>query len=377
MKVEAKPEVKAEAANAADAADDDDDATDVDEAPRGEAGGSEGGGDGRGRRRRRQRRRRRRRRPPPPPPSLLDASNNERRAADAAAAAAAAAAAGARAEATRLYARNDPAEFENEQRRRRLHGRAGYRAIDGGRLASQMDNCIAPKDAAVEGRRASDAAQEPRTRAPPRQRRAWDRVGFKPARRIGFGQLLEDYPAEGGDTAMPYLPEVKFLTSDDGRTGPTVLIDPDEWSLESGRDKVAWRKQLPLKLAWAISIHKSQGMTLEAAELDLASCFEPGHAYVALSRVVSLAATRLLSFDPSRVYAHPKVVAYYERLDGGGRAARRRRTRARRRRERRRRRRTLGGAASADRGEQGGGAGAAAAGARAAEPRPGALSGEE
>ena len=117
---------------------------------------------------------------------------------------------------------------------------------------------------------------------------------------------------------MPYLPEVKFLTSDDGRTGPTVLIDPDEWSLESGRDKVAWRKQLPLKLAWAISIHKSQGMTLEAAELDLASCFEPGHAYVALSRVVSLAATRLLSFDPSRVYAHPKVVAYYERLDGGG-----------------------------------------------------------
>jgi len=141
-------------------------------------------------------------------------------------------------------------------------------------------------------------------------------VGFKPARRIGFDQLLAGYPAEG-DAAMPYLPEVKFLTSDDGRTGPTVLIDPDEWSLESGRDKVAWRKQLPLKLAWAISIHKSQGMTLEAAELDLASCFEPGHAYVALSRVVSLAATRLLSFDPSRVYAHPKVVAYYERLDGG------------------------------------------------------------
>ena len=45
-------------------------------------------------------------------------------------------------------------------------------------------------------------------------------MGFKPARRIGFDLLLAGYPAEG-DAAMPYLPEVKFLTSDDGRTGPT------------------------------------------------------------------------------------------------------------------------------------------------------------
>ena len=185
-----------------------------------------------------------------------------------------------------------------------------------------MDNCIAPKELRL---KVGAQVMLLKNLAPERRLVNGARgivVGFKPARRIGFDQLLVDYPAEGGDLAMPYLPEVKFLTSDDGRTGPTVLIDPDEWSLESGRDKVAWRKQLPLKLAWAISIHKSQGMTLEAAELDLASCFEPGHAYVALSRVVSLAATRLLSFDPSRVYAHPKVVAYYERLDGGGGAPR-------------------------------------------------------
>ena len=201
--------------------------------------------------------------------------------------------------------------------------------MDGGRLASQMDNCIAPKELRL---KVGAQVMLLKNLAPERRLVNGARgivVGFKPVRRIGFDQLLVDYPAEGGDLAMPYLPEVKFLTSDDGRTGPTVLIDPDEWSLESGRDKVAWRKQLPLKLAWAISIHKSQGMTLEAAELDLASCFEPGHAYVALSRVVSLAATRLLSFDPSRVYAHPKVVAYYERLDGG--APRAAATRARRR----------------------------------------------
>ena len=100
-------------------------------------------------------------------------------------------------------------------------------------------------------------------------------MGFKPARRIGFDQLLVDYPAEGGDLAMPYLPEVKFLTSDDGRTGPAVLIDPDEWSLESGRDKVAWRKQLPLKLAWAITIHKSQGMTISKLVRNTINPFHP------------------------------------------------------------------------------------------------------
>jgi hypothetical protein len=56
-------------------------------------------------------------------------------------------------------------------------------------------------------------------------------------------------------------------------------------------------------------------MTLERVELELASCFEPGHAYVALSRCVSLEATRLLSFDPSRVRAHPDVITFYRQLD--------------------------------------------------------------
>ena len=92
-------------------------------------------------------------------------------------------------------------------------------------------------------------------------------------------------------------------------------IVPEEWKLEQGGVTVASRAQVPLKLAWAISIHKSQGMTLETAELDLARCFDEGHAYVALSRAVSLRQTRLASFDPSKVRANKRVAAFYDALE--------------------------------------------------------------
>ena len=75
-------------------------------------------------------------------------------------------------------------------------------------------------------------------------------------------------------------------------------------------------------------------MTLETAELDLARCFDEGHAYVALSRAVSLRQARLASFDPTRVRANKRVAAFYDALEaeqqqqqggaaaGGGAAAR-------------------------------------------------------
>lgn len=97
--------------------------------------------------------------------------------------------------------------------------------------------------------------------------------------------------------------------------GVERLCTPEEWKVETGGRVTATRVQVPLRLAWAISIHKSQGMTLERVELQLASCFEPGQAYVALSRAVSLDATRLLSFDASRVRAHPSVLSFYSNLD--------------------------------------------------------------
>lgn len=84
------------------------------------------------------------------------------------------------------------------------------------------------------------------------------------------------------------LPIVRFLN------GKTLMIEPHTWSMSTKRladgtksDKVVDRaslKQLPLKLAWATTIHKSQGASLDAVYLSMSSCFAPSHLYVALSR---------------------------------------------------------------------------------------------
>lgn len=83
------------------------------------------------------------------------------------------------------------------------------------------------------------------------------------------------------DPATDY-PIVEFTN------GKEVTMQPDTWELRDGDKKRASITQIPLRLAWAITIHKSQGMTLDAAVIDLRKAFVPGMGYVALSRVRSL-----------------------------------------------------------------------------------------
>ena len=77
-----------------------------------------------------------------------------------------------------------------------------------------------------------------------------------------------------------------------------VIAEPEKWSItnETGAAIVSF-DQVPLRLAWAITVHKSQGMTLEAAEIDLGKSFEPGQGYVALSRLQHLNGLKLLGLN--------------------------------------------------------------------------------
>lgn len=72
------------------------------------------------------------------------------------------------------------------------------------------------------------------------------------------------------------------------KSGKVVTMRPDSWELRDGEKKRASITQIPLRLAWAITVHKSQGMTLDAARIDLRKAFVEGMGYVALSRVKNL-----------------------------------------------------------------------------------------
>lgn len=88
------------------------------------------------------------------------------------------------------------------------------------------------------------------------------------------------------------LPKVKLTD------GTVLTVAPETWSIDNEAGKtIASFQQIPLRLAWAITIHKSQGMTLEAAEINLSHTFEKGQGYVALSRLKTLAGLKLLGIN--------------------------------------------------------------------------------
>ena len=89
--------------------------------------------------------------------------------------------------------------------------------------------------------------------------------------------------------------------------GKHVQVSPESWKVDEDGKTKAEISQMPLRLAWAITIHKSQGMSLDAAEIDLSRSFAPGMGYVALSRVRTLAGIKLLGLGPNALVIHPEV----------------------------------------------------------------------
>lgn len=129
-------------------------------------------------------------------------------------------------------------------------------------------------------------------------------------------KAIRSFAAEGspvGPNDLKELPLVQFTAADG--THRTMLIQPEDWKVELPNGEVqAQRHQLPLILAWALSIHKAQGQTLERVKVDLGKVFEKGQAYVALSRAVSKQGLQVLRFDKNKVMAHPRVIAFYNKL---------------------------------------------------------------
>lgn len=92
-------------------------------------------------------------------------------------------------------------------------------------------------------------------------------------------------------------------------SGRMIVAEPLSWMMQDGGKILAQVEQVPLRLAWAITVHKSQGMSLDRAHMDLGSAFEYGQGYVALSRVRTLQGLSLSGLNTRALEVHPKVFA--------------------------------------------------------------------
>jgi len=102
------------------------------------------------------------------------------------------------------------------------------------------------------------------------------------------------------------IPIVKFLN------GVELPITYFIWDIEDGDELILRLIQIPLKIAYATTIHKSQGSSLDYVEIDLTDIFDYGQAYVALSRVKKIEGLSIISIDYDKIVAHPIAVDFYK-----------------------------------------------------------------
>lgn len=122
---------------------------------------------------------------------------------------------------------------------------------------------------------------------------------FHPAGSMYYGSSIStEQSLEGG-------PIVQF------ENGRTVLITRRDNKMFQVEKPVAGRKQYPLRLGWALTIHKSQGMTIPLLDVDLTKVFAHGQTYVAISRARSLEGLRIRGFNKKKVKVDPNVIKFY------------------------------------------------------------------
>lgn len=112
------------------------------------------------------------------------------------------------------------------------------------------------------------------------------------------------------------VPVVKFLNGLQMQIPRRMWKVEDYTKIDRNTDRhpvLAWFEQFPLKVAYALTIHKTQGLTLDAAKIYLDKCFAPGQAYVALSRVKSLDGLFIESGNRHSIKTSKKALEFYER----------------------------------------------------------------
>ncbi|KAM9280603.1 ATP-dependent DNA helicase PIF1 [Cariama cristata] len=193
--------------------------------------------------------------------------------------------------ATRLCTHKDDVEVTNERRLQQLSGEVhSFEALDSDPMLVKLIDAQCPVGGRVELKLGAQVML---------------------AKNLDVSQGLVNGArgvVVGFESEQKGLPKVRFLC------GVTQVIKMEKWVFKGPSGVHLSRQQLPLKLAWAISIHKSQGMSLDCVEISLSRVFESGQAYVALSRARSLAGLRVLDFDPKVVRADPSVLQFYRQL---------------------------------------------------------------
>jgi len=120
-----------------------------------------------------------------------------------------------------------------------------------------------------------------------------------------------------------FQPKEAFGKTDMVSIHQVIEVKPVRWEVVDHAFGTIHMDQVPLKPAYAMTIHKAQGIQLDEAVLaiDRGNCFQEGQAYVALSRLTTLGGMYLTAFDPAAVRASPAAIAFYRKYgdDGIGR----------------------------------------------------------
>jgi len=97
----------------------------------------------------------------------------------------------------------------------------------------------------------------------------------------------------------------------------TIAVKPVDWEVIDHAYGTVRLNQVPIKLAYALTIHKAQGIQVDEAAMavDRSNCFAPGQAYVALSRLTTLEGMYLTKFEPEAIRASSAAVAFYKKYE--------------------------------------------------------------